>query len=62
MFRVTLNWDGFETTAQFYNYEYALRDFKLSVEISEKFRANGLIKKYSVELKNDSASWKVVDK
>lgn len=55
MFIVTLNWDGFETTAQFYNYEYALRDLNCSVKISEKFRANGLIKKYSVELKKESS-------
>ena len=55
MFIVTLNWDGFETIARFYNYEYALRDLKLSVEVSEKFLANGLIQKYSVELKKDSA-------
>lgn len=53
MFIVTLNWDGFETTAQFYNYEYALRDLNLSVKISENFRANGLIKAYSVELKKE---------
>lgn len=51
MFKVTLNWDGFETIAQFYNYEYALRDLNLSVKLSERFRANGLIKNYSVELK-----------
>lgn len=53
MFIVTLNWDGFETTAKFYNYEYALRDLNLSVKISEKFRASGVIKEYSVDLKKE---------
>lgn len=53
MFIVTLNWDGFETIAQFYNYEYALRDLNLSVKISEKFRSDGFIKAYSVELKKE---------
>ena len=56
MFKVTLSWDGFETIAQFYNYEDALRELNISVKLSEKFRANGLIKNYRVELKNDSES------
>ena len=53
MFRVTLNWDGSEDTLVFYNYEYALRELNSLVKESERFRASGFIKEYSVELKKE---------
>ena len=54
MFRVTLHWDDLETTTTFYDYEYALRHLNLLAKESEKFRANGFIEKYSVELRKES--------
>ena len=54
MFKVTLRWDELETTTSFYNYEYALRELNFLIKESEKFRANGFIKKYSVELKKEA--------
>ena len=54
MFTVTLFWDGLETTASFHNYEYALRELNFLIKESEKFYANGFIKKYSVELKKEA--------
>ena len=54
MFIVTLLWDGLETTTPFYNYEYALRELNFLVKESEKFRSNGFIKDYCVELKKES--------
>lgn len=54
MFKVTLRWDGAETTASFYNYEYALRELNFLIREAEKFHTNGLIKKYCVELKKES--------
>ena len=54
MFSVTLRWDDLETTTSFYNYEYALRELNFLIKESEKFHANGFIKKYSVELKKES--------
>lgn len=54
MFRVTFRWDGLETSTSFYNYEYALRAMNFLIKESEKSRANGFIKEYSVELKNES--------
>ena len=53
MFKVTLWWDELETTTAFYNYEYALRELNFLVKESEKFRANGFIKAYCVELKKE---------
>lgn len=53
MFRVTLWWDGQETDASFYNYEYALRELNFLVKEFEKFRASGFIKAYCVELKRE---------
>ena len=53
MFIVTLLWDGLETITSFYNYEYALRELNFLVKESEKFRANGFIKDYCVELKKE---------
>ena len=54
MFKVTLRWDDLETTTYFYNYEFALRELNFLIKESEKIRANGFIKKYSVELKKES--------
>ena len=54
MFRVTLRWDDLETATSFYNYEYALRELNFLIKESEKFQANGFIKKYSVELKKEA--------
>ena len=53
MFKVTLFWDGLETTTSFYNYEYALRELNFLVKESEKIRASGFIKAYCVELKKE---------
>ena len=54
MFRVTLRWDDLETTTSFYNYAYALRELNFLIKESERFHANGFIKKYSVELKKEA--------
>lgn len=54
MFIVTLRWDDLETTTSFYNYEFALRHLNLLIKESEKIRAYGFIKKYSVKLKKES--------
>lgn len=53
MFVVTLNWDGLKTTTSFFTYEYALNELKHLVKESEKFRSDGFIKAYSVELKKE---------
>ena len=53
MFRVTFRCGEAETTSSFYNYEYALKALIFLVKESERFRANGSIKKYSVELKKE---------
>ena len=53
MFKVTLHWDEQETTTQYYNYEYALLELDFLVRESEKFRADGIIKEYSIELKKE---------
>ena len=53
MFKVTLFWYELETTTSFYNYEHALRELNFLVKESEKFRANGFIKDYCVELKKE---------
>lgn len=54
MFKVALYWDELETTTSFYNYEYALMELNFLVKESEKFRANGFIKSYCVELKKEA--------
>ena len=54
MFKVTLRWDDLETATSFYNYEFALRELNFLIKESEKFYANGFIKKYSVELKKEA--------
>ena len=54
MFTVVLWWDDVQTTTSFYNYESALRELNFLVKESEKFRANGFIKNYCVELKKES--------
>ena len=53
MFKVTLHWDEVETTTQYYNYEYALRELNFLVMESEKFRSAGFIREYSIELKQE---------
>ena len=53
MFKVTLIWDDLETTTSFYNYEFALRELNFLVKESEKFRSNGFINEYHVELKKE---------
>lgn len=53
MFKVTLHWEELETTASFYNLEYALRELNFLIRESEKFHNNGFIKAYSVELKKE---------
>lgn len=54
MFIVNVNWDGIKTTTSFFTYEYALKELNFLSGESEKFYNNGLIKKYSVELKKES--------
>lgn len=53
MFKVTLHWEELETTASFFTYEYALKELNFLVKESEKFRSDGFIKAYSVELKKE---------
>ena len=54
MFIVTLRCDELEITSAFHNYEYALIDLNSLIREAEKSRANGFIKKYSVELRKES--------
>lgn len=53
MFKVTLHWEELEITTSFFTYEYALNELKHLVKESEKFRSDGFIKAYSVELKKE---------
>ena len=50
MFKIKLNWDGFEYSESYHHYEYAVKAFESYNRISKVRKANGQIDEYHIEL------------